>query len=385
MNETKKLGRRFKILLFVLKIFQKILVPLERLLFPLFVLLFRFRGISYIAVVRDKAKPEKVEESLAQLHEIFCNAIEIKLALGEMGHRLMQSPEILDGIKYAYEHNDASIEIVHGPRVDPKTTTIFDDYAPKDIVSMYRMSTYARHHFIIVTGVNGTESLIDEGTHNETLWGYNKDGLPDEIFTSKLRFYYFSKKSTAIIRARRLQFSQRKQAAIQIKQHPGLNPPQDHTTSSYILQVLSNLLIKHLKQPFSFLFNIPLDLTGNSHYKVHREQLIGTTGQMSRAENGTLSSFERPSRSKEEITINISKIDFKGNPKHREVACGCGGQLTYQASPLSSRWNGKYLQVEEVWGWRCDSCSMVLLLPEVSATIKQHIKEAVESNVPTES
>lgn len=80
------------------------------------------QGIAHFIYVKGLGSKILLEDLVLA----FKGAVDIKMAVGEIDHHLMENRQVLDGIIYACEHNHASIEILHGPRVDPKTKTIFE-------------------------------------------------------------------------------------------------------------------------------------------------------------------------------------------------------------------------------------------------------------------
>lgn len=83
---------------------------------------------------------------------------------------------------------------------------------------------------------------------------------------------------------------------------------------------------------------------------------------------------ERP---REQRIIKVGEIAIEGSPKRNKTPCACGGMLIYQTKPLSTSWNGIQLEVESVWGYRCDGCTVTLLLPEVSHEVERYIDKAL--------
>lgn len=175
----------------LLNIIQIPVVPLEIQLAPFWAAIFRLRGISYYAFRRTENGFEDAGPFMTQVVGILKDACEIRIAVGEMGSALMENVQLIAAVRQAYINNGARIEIVHGPRVDPKTKTIFE-MAKRDTVrvTLYRTPQYISHHFFLITSRTGQVSVIDEGVHNETLWPKRRGNSSRLAMTGKARKYY---------------------------------------------------------------------------------------------------------------------------------------------------------------------------------------------------
>lgn len=222
-------------------------------------------GVKYFLIQRT-ANHKTSNPAIDQLEQLLNDAVEIQIAVGEAGHRLMEHPGMLIGLKTAFYDNHASIKIIHGPRVDPLTHTIFE-YAQTGMLTLYRMPKYARHHFLLITNRQGITTLIDEGIHNEAIWKVDDEGKVTEILASKARLYYITERANRVIDSRRKEFQKRKSASQVNMKHPYLNPPQNYHWLRYILEALFSLPIKHALQPLASFFNLPLDSLLSYWYK----------------------------------------------------------------------------------------------------------------------
>lgn len=222
-------------------------------------------GVKYFLIQRA-ANHKASNPAIDQLEQLLIDAVEIQIAVGEAGHRLMEHPGILTGLKTAFYNNHASIEIIHGPRVDPLTHTIFE-YAQTGMLTLYRMPEYARHHFLLIKNRQGITTLIDEGIHNEAIWKVDDEGKVTEVLASKARLYYITERANRVIDSRRKEFQKRKCASQVNMKHPYLNPPQNYHWLRYILEALFSLPIKHALQPLASFFNLPLDSLLSYWYK----------------------------------------------------------------------------------------------------------------------
>jgi hypothetical protein len=178
----------------------------------------------------------------------------------------MQDPRLLSGLRRAYCNNGALIEIVHGPRVDPLTTSIFD-FAAEGMLTLFQMPEYAKHHFILVRDLKGDTTLIDEGIHNETVWKEDEDGNQEEVVASTSRSYYITSRANRVIDSRRRELQSRKAASSPTKEHPRISTHQDLNPFRYVLYALLALPVKHLLQPIASFLNLPVDSVFVGRYK----------------------------------------------------------------------------------------------------------------------
>jgi len=250
----------FRIELQVLKLLQSPWASLHESLYPIVRKLFELRGVDYYIV--DRTAP--LEERNAREREVFdlvqkilTDAIEIKVALGEVGHQFMEHPAVLEGLSRAFIINSANIEIVHGPRVDPKTTSIFS-FARQDVVRLFKMDNYESHHFILVKKRDGDVILVDEGVHVEAIWSKDKSG--DRDFSSDQRYYFVTSNKPKVIQQRKNEFTNRKNKATEIKHHPNLNSPQNRSVFRLTTNVLFDTVYGRLKQTISLLLDAPSPL-----------------------------------------------------------------------------------------------------------------------------
>jgi len=275
---SRPMGFILKYELTILRLFQIVWVPLELFLQPLLAWVFRLRGVSHYVVRRTEKGYENADELFKEAAKIFREAEEIRIAVGEAGHQLMEHPELINGLQHAFEKNQATIEIVHGPRVDSKTQRVYD-LAKKDIVGMFMMEKYKGHHFILVTGPAGEVSVIDEGTHNETRWMESKDGELVPVLGSRARLHYIIKHSNRRVRYLRDEYERRKNAAYPIFENPLISSPQKLSPLRILADVLLNFPNKHFLQPLSIISDFPLDLlVRNLYHEVTRGDKASKNG-----------------------------------------------------------------------------------------------------------
>ncbi len=244
---------------------QKPVVPIELWLRPLWASIFRLRGISYYVVRRTENGFENADQFVEHAVRILRGASEIRIAVGEMGHALMESPQLLAAVQKAYEENQAIVEVVHGPRVDLKTTTLFE-MAKRDNerIGLHRTRDYTAHHFFLVTDRTGQVSFIDEGTHNETLWSKSVPNRESTAMTGRARKYYVADRATRRARDLRAEFDHRLGLSHQIYNHPGLYPPQQYSSLRVFARAIWNVPNKHLLQPFAVFLDQPVDLNATN-------------------------------------------------------------------------------------------------------------------------
>lgn len=233
--------------------------------------LFKQKGIERIFIIRSEKGDYKANLANEMLFKMVSQAVrdgvEIQLALGEMGHRFIDHPLILDSFQYAFTYNCAQIEILHGPRIDPDTEKIFE-LARQGIVKLFMASHYNRHHFIIIKRKNGITSILDENVHNEALWRQDSKGSPEQLYTSRYRVYFFHSQSRGLAKTLKVIFENRKQGSRSTPIEPDTRPSFAHPYQFPILRtvVLGFLYfpLRWLVQPIQNYFDRPLFYKKNS-------------------------------------------------------------------------------------------------------------------------
>ena len=112
------------------------------------------------------------------------------MCVGEMGFRLMEREEIIDGIKHACKKNGADIKIVHGPRIDPRTHRVLE-LAREGKVKLFPLENYPSSHFLYLVSTTGKSYLIEESPHAEPVRAKDKEGKIVEFYRSLHRVFYF--------------------------------------------------------------------------------------------------------------------------------------------------------------------------------------------------
>ena len=181
---------------------------------------FRRAGIRKFFFLRGSTSNERAFDELLSLLD---DAIDIKLALGEMGHRLMENEKMLERLVRAYQTNQANITIVHGPRVDPETHRVFE-LAREGILSLYCMPNYRSHHFFLITSKNGKTTAIEEARHLETRWK-KVGGQWKESAHSYVRTYFVASQPYRLQNLRQA-FRIRRTTASRIYESPALEENQ---------------------------------------------------------------------------------------------------------------------------------------------------------------
>src|SRR5260221_4797461 len=141
------------------------------------------RGTStYVFTVTDLAYSGP-KQFFTRVEDALKEAKEVWMCVGEMGFRLMERDEIINGINFAAKHNGASIKVIHGPRTDPKTKRIFD-LAKDGLVELFQLENYPSHHFLYIVSKTGRRLLIDESPHLEPVRARNQAGMVVEFYRS---------------------------------------------------------------------------------------------------------------------------------------------------------------------------------------------------------
>lgn len=253
---------RLEVFLFKLLIIIQILwLFIESIFTPIIVRIFAFKDIDFELVRRfGKTKRYSQELIITKLVDAFSDASEIYMALGEMGHGLMERPDVLNAFMNARQNNNATIQILHGPRVDPETLEIFN-LASENIVELYRTQQYYNHHFSYVKDMNGKITIFDEGIHDETIWGTNELGDTIPFFTSLARHQYLISKSNRLHKSLKSEFDDRKLSAKKVYTRPDKFVPSDYSPLRiFLTSTFINVPFRHIIQPLRNLLDIPLDI-----------------------------------------------------------------------------------------------------------------------------
>jgi hypothetical protein len=259
---------KFRLIDYTLKIefggiqrFREIIANLEDYFFPFFKRFFKLvAGVDYHFSRRTEDKFSKVEQfQITATH--LKNARRIQIALGEMGHQLMERKDILRSIKIALGRNRARVEIIHGPRIDPVTHSIYELGKGKNAKAMefYQLLTYKTHHYILIEDKKGRTIAFEEGTHNETLWGKNRKEEIVSLGSSRSRSYYFIPNTNKRILFLRAEFERRKSRAVSIEGRPLVFIPQAYSPIKIWFDFIYNLLHKLVFQPLAIVSRLPLD------------------------------------------------------------------------------------------------------------------------------
>lgn len=234
------------------------------MLYPIIFPILKAFGVTYYLNVFEDAllRPINVgprfsgEELFANLNKYFNEAKLIQFSLGEFGAVIMENPKVIEGIMYAHKKNKAKIQIVGGPRADPKTRTIFG-LAKKGILEIYRTPIYMSNHFVIITGKNGEKLIVNESVHEETIWSPKTE---DKIYSSITRAIYIFNRKKHYVEALSREFERRKSMSARITRHPGLNPPQNISSTKLLIRsfLWKGFILKHIIQPLSITVDLPL-------------------------------------------------------------------------------------------------------------------------------
>lgn len=226
--------------------------------------IFRLLGKRRLFVIRHSGDYDRAKV-VSPIVEVLRDSVQIKIALGEMGHRVIDHPEVLGAIAEAYLNNDATIEIVHGPRVDPETKEIFK-FAEQGIVKIYRRDEYNRRHFILAQKESGDIAVMDEGVHNEALWAEDKSGNHEQVYSSRYRIYQFLKQSGRLAKKLDREFEHRKANCSPSSSHPGYVHSYTHPLRRVWVKGVLNFPYRWITQPLEAL----LDYSPTVPYKLKR-------------------------------------------------------------------------------------------------------------------
>jgi hypothetical protein len=264
--DRERLGTAYVYILIILGLLQSFLKLWDLLWQPLLAFLFRLRGMSYYVLPRSETTYDKAraKEFFGVGKEILETAKEIKIALGEMGSALMESPELLEGLQSAYQCNHATIHIVHGPRVDPQTTTVFK-FAQQGMVTLFMMPKYKEHHFFLITTLTNETIVIDEGVHNETLWTMDASWEIKSPYYSRHRNILIAKNSKRLVAGLAGEFDRRKHDSRVIYIHPRFSSPQDYSLSRIVLNSL-RVPLRRTQQLLAAFFDLPIELPLRNGY-----------------------------------------------------------------------------------------------------------------------
>lgn len=79
------------------------------------------------------------------------------------------------------------------------------------------------------------------------------------------------------------------------------------------------------------------------------------------------------------VVIDLSKIRVRY--KSRECNCSKGAKLEYgEFSHTTYTMAGYAIYIQEVFGWKCTRCSLVILISEIDQPLRQAIKEAISEH-----
>lgn len=367
------LGRFHTNVLTALNLLQHMIVKGELLLRPLLTWLFRYRNTSFYAICRSEEAEEGFEGAnilFKHVAEIFQNAQEIKIAAGELGHPLMERSPLVNHLERAYYDNQTRIEIIHGPRVDPQTRHLFE-LEREGVIRLFRMPTYRRHHFMLVTGLDGQVTAIDEGIHYGAVWlRKDRTGDPVSVLTDKARFYYITT-SDRRVHCLREEYERRKAETDPTTEHPGvLSPPQEYSLSRILGDVGGSLLLKYTLQPLSVFLDQSYDLLIGDGYKEVSQDGDRTNGLESSLNGSGLGPRKRAeekgkvlSRTSAEQGVISFGIDITVEQISASEPCELCEEsmartlLTYEL-PYRNRGRPCIARCDRVPGYRCDSCDL---------------------------
>ncbi|KAA3644923.1 MAG: hypothetical protein DWQ07_16095 [Chloroflexi bacterium] len=250
------------VILFLDKI-RWIWLIIEYLVSPMLKSLFGYFGVTYIFFTRVEFEftsfMNRMEAEADRMYNIVSHYLSqarvVKVGVGEMGHRLMDNPKILSGVKNAIKNNNAHVEIVHGPRVDPKTIDIYE-LAEQGAIDIFMSQYYFHNHFLILELINGETIIVDEGVHDETLW---KHDAPEPLLESMTRNVFIFAPKVRLRKSYLDEYTRRTEDVIRVDSNPGFTRQQKYSWKRLIVGAfLNNLVFGRILQPLSILFNWPI-------------------------------------------------------------------------------------------------------------------------------
>jgi hypothetical protein len=239
--------------------FQETWIRIELILHSIYAKILARFGVSFYAVILSEEGYKDADALFHHTRAILSQAKEIRISLGEMDYRLMELSPLIDLLEQLSQKNQVTIEILHGLRVDPRTRRPFE-LAKRDNVRLFRMTEHRRHHFILTTDASGQTSVIDEGTHNETVWVQDGSGNPISTLTSQVRFYYITKNSTSRTRYLQKEYEYRKNNAFPSIENRGISPAKSYFSPKLVAEAMLNVPLKHFIQPVAIGLHLPIDL-----------------------------------------------------------------------------------------------------------------------------
>jgi hypothetical protein len=231
----------------VLRLLQKPWVRWHLFLSPLTSWVFGLRQVSFRVVECSNDRGKTSAAAFQELAKVIVSAKKIQMALGEIGHELMERPELLESLLATHANNGATVEIVHGPRVDPETEKVFT-LARQGVLSLYQMPNYKSHHYIIVTQTTGEKIVIEEGIHCETIWREDQLGKINTDFTSGVRLYYVIRNSKRLAALRENEFEKRKRVSTRTEEHPYISAPQNRSPLRLFVETVIDTSLKQFCQ-----------------------------------------------------------------------------------------------------------------------------------------
>jgi hypothetical protein len=238
--------------LYILFVFKMILLVLNRFLYPFRVIFWRLFGVYYYQLDRTGSVVYKTSRDRFYRHasKLVENAISVKMALGEAGSRFLEEERMRNGMKKAAEEG-VDLEIIHGPRVDPETKTIFS-LAREEKLQVYKNDDYQSHHFTLIETKKGEKFVLDEGIHDETLWNPETGKA---IWSDLTRCMYIYKPSSGFGQFLQSVFEERKRGATPVIHNIGISKKQTVIPSKLLASAFTTNLVKqHILQPLSILF-----------------------------------------------------------------------------------------------------------------------------------
>lgn len=343
----------------LLRFLDSVLIRLESWAYSLLSRIHGARGLERYRVTRSG------KDALTFLYAVASSieqAKEVRMTTGEMGHRLLENPWLMEALERAHTENNAKIEIIHGPRVDPATQRVFE-LAGRGVVTLFRAPEYLPHHFMLVESTDGAVTVIDESPHLETAWTQDQVGGLTTLFEGPIRVYYVISNPVRLAGLLNGNFERIKATASPSIAHPGstriLRPPAIRVLLSFLRLFLYRILV----QPVVIMFDLPLDLLRRPKIKLtddeFRQLVLGSVAKdVARLGDSPVRiSVLLADMTLGELRVHLTWGDF--NEREREIRCkkyqGVGGSVWASGTPMAASLRELTPEeVHEIWKYSPD-------------------------------
>jgi hypothetical protein len=364
-----RFGDSFLRILTFLRFIQGVVACIDLLTYPLVARILKLRGIDYFVLSYAEISRRSPERFFSLVESLLSDAQEIRIAGGEMGSGLMENPRLLNGLRRAVHNNNALVHIIHGPRVDPDTRMVYE-LAAEGKLTLFMRPQYDGHHFLLVKGKDDKVTLIDEGMHDEVLWGIDGQGKPKPAFASQVRRFFVTKHTPRLISELMSEFEAKEYASTVDKIHPTLTQTQDLSVLRLLYSAFLCVPTQRLTQWLSLVYDWPIAHIPNKVYKPStiRNQRLSTT-------MGTKEAVASRPTINRNIPLNTKIEDIPNNINC--VVCGKHADRTYINFELS--FDNIKLQALRAAGYRCANDQLEFISDEALLEAYQKAKDIAKA------